>query len=62
MHLGINTVRLRGAGFEVLATQGDTVEVGTPMVRWDPTTISGEDVSTLVPVVVMDRAPGSVRV
>ncbi|MDX6302155.1 MAG: sugar system component [Nocardioidaceae bacterium] len=60
VHLGINTVRLEGKGFEVLATQGSTVEAGDPMVRWDPSTISGEDVSTVVPVVAMDRPKGSV--
>ena len=62
VHLGINTVRLEGEGFEVLAEQGSTVAAGDPMVRWDPAEISGEDVSTLVPVVVMDRPAGSLDV
>jgi sugar PTS system EIIA component len=60
VHLGINTVRLEGAGFEVLAQEGSTVAAGDPMVRWDPSTISGDDISTLVPVVAMDRPKGSV--
>jgi glucose-specific phosphotransferase system IIA component len=60
VHLGINTVRLEGKGFEVLATQGSTVQAGDPMVRWDPSTISGQDISTVVPVVAMDRPKGSV--
>jgi sugar PTS system EIIA component len=60
VHLGINTVRLDGKGFEVLVTQGATVEAGDPMVRWDPSTITGDDISTLVPVVAMDRPKGSV--
>jgi glucose-specific phosphotransferase system IIA component len=60
VHLGINTVRLDGKGFEVLATQGSTVAAGDPMVRWDPATITGEDISTIVPVVAMDRPKGSV--
>ncbi len=60
VHLGINTVRLEGKGFEVLGTQGSTVAAGDPMVRWDPATISGEDISTLVLVVAMDRPKGSV--
>ena len=49
VHLGINTVRLEGEGFEVLAEQGATVAAGDPMVRWDPSTITGEDISTVVP-------------
>jgi PTS system glucose-specific IIA component len=60
VHLGINTVRLDGKGFEVIVTQGATVAAGDPMVRWDPSTISGDDISTLVPVVAMDRPKGSV--
>ena len=49
VHLGINTVRLEGKGFEVLVEQGATVAAGDPMVRWDPATITGEDISTMVP-------------
>ncbi len=60
VHLGINTVRLEGRGFELLATEGDTVAAGDPMVRWDPSTVAGEDMSTVVPVVAMDRPAGSV--
>ena len=60
VHLGINTVRLEGKGFEVLVEQGSTVAAGDPMVRWDPATISGDGISTIVPVVAMDRPKGSV--
>jgi PTS system glucose-specific IIA component len=60
VHLGINTVRLDGRGFEVLASEGSVVEAGEPMVRWDPATISGDDISTVVPVVAMDQPKGSV--
>ena len=60
VHLGINTVRLEGRGFEVLVEQGVTVAAGDPMVRWDPSTVTGEDISTIVPVVAMDRPKGSV--
>jgi glucose-specific phosphotransferase system IIA component len=60
VHLGINTVRLEGKGFEVLVEQGSTVEAGSPMIRWDPATISGDGISTVVPVVAMDRPKGSV--
>lgn len=64
VHLGINTVRLEGEGFEVLATQGSDVAAGDPMIRWDPSTLpasaGGQDVSPVVPVVVMDAPKGSV--
>ena len=64
VHLGINTVRLEGEGFEVLATQGSDVAAGDPMITWDPATLPasahGQDVSPVVPVVLMDGEKGSV--
>jgi PTS system glucose-specific IIA component len=64
VHLGINTVRLEGEGFEVLATQGDEVAAGDPMITWDPSTlptsVGDQAVSPVVPVVLMDGAKGSV--
>ncbi|MDZ5078130.1 PTS glucose transporter subunit IIA [Nesterenkonia sp. HG001] len=60
VHLGINTVRLEGKGFEVLAQQGDHVTQGDPMVRWTPGNISGEGISTIIPVVALDQPADSV--
>lgn len=64
VHLGINTVRLEGEGFEVLAEQGSEVAAGDPMITWDPATLPasahGQDVSPVVPVVLMDGEKGSV--
>jgi len=60
VHLGINTVRLAGEGFELLASEGSTVAAGDPMVTWDPAGITGDDISTTVMVVVLDRPPGTV--
>lgn len=54
VHLGINTVRLEGAGFEVHVEQGAQVDAGTKMVTWNPAEITGDDISVVVPVVVMD--------
>ncbi len=64
VHLGINTVRLEGEGFEILASQGDEVAAGDAMITWDPSSLpssaAGQDVSPVVPVVVMDAPKGSV--
>lgn len=60
VHLGINTVRLDGAGFELVATEGSKVSAGDPMVTWDPSGISGDDITTTVLVVVLDRPAGTV--
>ena len=64
VHLGINTVRLEGEGFEVHAEQGTEVAAGDPMITWDPSALpasaAGQDVSPVVPVVLMDGEKGSV--
>ncbi|WP_068263314.1 PTS sugar transporter subunit IIA [Janibacter limosus] len=58
VHLGINTVRLEGVGFEVHAAQGSTVVAGDPMITWDPGSLpseaAGQAISRQVPVVVLD--------
>lgn len=60
VHLGINTVRLDGEGFEVKASKGQSVTAGTPIVAWNPAEISGDDISTTVIIAVMDHPPDSV--
>ncbi len=61
VHLGIDTNRLEGDGFEVLASEGDDVEAGAPMVAWDPDTVAARGLSAVVPVVLMDGPKGSVN-
>ena len=60
VHIGINTVKLAGQGFEVLADQGSDVTVGTPIVAWDPDSVTDPAMSRTVVVVVMDAEPDSV--
>jgi len=60
VHLGIDTNRLEGKGFDVVATEGATVGAGDPMVTWDPSQVAAEGLSPVVPVVLMDAPKGSV--
>ena len=60
VHLGLDTVRLDGRGFEVHATEGSTVAAGDPMVTWDVSVTRAEGLSAVVPVVAMDQPKGSV--
>ena len=60
VHLGLDTVRLEGRGFEVPATEGSTVAAGEPMVTWDVSITRAEGLSAVVPVVVMDQPKGSI--
>ena len=45
---------------ELVATEGSTVSAGDPMVTWDPSGITGDDITTTVMVVVLDRPAGTV--
>ncbi len=60
VHVGLDTIELRGAGFEKLATEGDRVEAGQPIVRFDLEEIRAGGYDPVTPVVVTNarRAPG----
>lgn len=58
VHLGIDTIELRGRGFELLAGAGDVLEAGDPVVRWDPGAVAGQGLSSLVVVIAMGAAAG----
>jgi sugar PTS system EIIA component len=58
VHLGIDTVRLGGAGFELLVDAGATVAGGQPMVRWDPAAVQAGGLSPVCPVVALDAGSG----
>jgi PTS system glucose-specific IIA component/PTS system N-acetylglucosamine-specific IIA component len=60
VHLGIDTVQLNGEGFELMAAEGDEVEAGDAVVRWDPLVVENGGRSPMVPVVVMDSAADSI--
>ena len=59
IHLGINTVKLNGDGFEPLVQKGDKVEVGTPLCHMDLDLIRERQYDITTPVVItsssMDR-------
>lgn len=62
VHLGIDTVGLRGDGFEVLRAEGDEVAAGDPVVRWSPADVRARGLSAVCPVVVLDVEPARVAV
>ena len=49
VHIGINTVELKGQGFDVLAKQGDLVRAGQPIVKIDREALvqKGYDITTM---------------
>lgn len=42
IHIGLETVNLKGKGFESLVKPGDRVEVGTPFCKVDESLVKGE--------------------
>ena len=58
IHLGIDTVGLRGRGFAPLVEEGDIVDAGTPLIHWDLGPARGAGLSPCVPVIVVNP-PGT---
>ncbi|NUR06247.1 MAG: PTS glucose transporter subunit IIA [Nocardioidaceae bacterium] len=54
VHLGIDTVRLQGAGFRLLAAEDDEVTAGQRVLDFDPAYVAGAGCSPICAVVVMD--------
>lgn len=54
VHLGIDTVKLGGEGFEKLAEEGEHVEAGAPLIRWTPGDVRARGLSAALPVVALD--------
>ena len=60
IHLGIDTVGLRGRGFAPLVEEGDIVDAGTPLIHWDLGPVRGAGLSACVPVIVVSPPEESV--
>ncbi|GMA63859.1 PTS glucose transporter subunit IIA [Alicyclobacillus fastidiosus] len=52
IHVGMDTVELKGEGFTKLAEQGMQVEVGTPLIRLDLDKLQTTAKSLVTPVVI----------
>jgi glucose-specific phosphotransferase system IIA component len=67
VHIGLDTVELKGEGFENIATEGQVVQAGTPIVRFDRAVIERLGKVILSPVVssgagtIVRRASGTVQ-
>lgn len=52
LHVGVDTVSLKGEGFEALVAEGDRVETGTPLIRFDLDVLALKAKSLLTQLVV----------
>jgi glucose-specific phosphotransferase system IIA component len=55
VHLGLDTVALKGEGFTAHVTQGDDVTAGQLVITYDVPAIVAKGLNPIVPVVVMDE-------
>ena len=62
VHVGLDTVELEGEGFRRIATEGDRVEAGEPIVSFDLETIRSAGYDPVTPVVVSNASEFPVRV
>ncbi|HYF80747.1 MAG TPA: glucose PTS transporter subunit IIA, partial [Symbiobacteriaceae bacterium] len=52
IHIGIDTVALQGQGFHIAVKEGDQIEAGTPLGRFDPALITAAGKSLISPVLI----------
>lgn len=52
VHFGIDTVELKGEGFERIAEEDQIVKVGDPIIKFDLALLEEKAKSTLTPVVI----------
>lgn len=58
LHIGLDTVMLKGAGFDVRTAVGQSVNRGDPLIAFDPEVIESGGKSLLTEMIVVGRTAG----
>ncbi len=63
MHIGLDTVQLKGQGFTARAAVGDQVKVGDPLIDFDVEYLAAHAKSLLTPILItsLDRVSSMIR-
>ncbi|HLS92856.1 MAG TPA: PTS glucose transporter subunit IIA, partial [Microbacterium sp.] len=61
VHIGLDTVDMKGDGFTTLVKTGDIVDEGTPLLRVDLDKIRAAGHPTITPVVVLNSEHATVE-
>ncbi len=56
VHIGLETVALKGLGFERLAQEGDSVKVGDPIIKVDLAYIKEHAKDIVTPILITDES------
>jgi glucose-specific phosphotransferase system IIA component len=54
VHIGLDTVKLKGQGFTLRAKVGDVIRVGQPVIEFDLAVIAAAGYSSISPVILPD--------
>jgi PTS system beta-glucosides-specific IIC component len=54
IHIGIDTVKLKGVGFDVHVTKGQRVTAGTPLVTFDRKVIEDAGYPLITPIIILN--------
>ncbi|MFD0051963.1 PTS glucose transporter subunit IIA [Actinomycetes bacterium NPDC127524] len=52
IHIGLDTVNMKGEGFEAYVKEGDTVKRGQKLVSFDTSLIREKAASTVIPIII----------
>ena len=55
IHIGLDTVKMNGEGFDILVNEGDNVQVGTPLVKMDINLFKSQGISLVTPMVLLNH-------
>lgn len=61
VHLGIDTVRLAGLGFDLRVVAGQQVHAGEVLLTWSPVDVAASGLSVVCPVVALQAPADGVR-
>ena len=61
IHIGIDTVSMKGDGFETLVATGDVVKTGDPLVRFDRDRIAAAGHATVTPMIVLNNPDATIE-
>lgn len=60
IHVGIDTVELKGTGFQALVQQGESVHVGRALLRFDAAAIRSAGYAAITPVIVLNNSDATI--
>lgn len=60
VHLGVDTITLRGRGFTPLVAEGDQVDAGQSVISWNPADVAGAGLQPHVLVTVLGEPAESI--